>query len=396
MAARAAILGACLLWALPAHAYQVQDDLEVYGYFQAWLTAWEQGEVFRGLVQQPSGDRATGRTTGFSLNRARVGLDFRTPSDLIGVAFQLKLETPIEILDLFVRVKPIAGLTLQLGQFKIPSTAENLTDNRALDFILRSDISSALVDYSLSRTTYASSLFFGNNAYLRDFGVGLKLDLAPFGVPTRAFGMMSNGLGANLYIGGLTKKEFVLTNGAQFFYGLRLEVEPVPEWVSVGAVASYNRHDNIVFNSGRAVLDLNRRSAAADLTARLRGTGVQLGGLYGGGRILDDSDDNGRDDFRYRGWAAHALWELNPLAQLLFGSHSESHRVELGLRYEDYVTEADESGEPTHRRTTTLGLAYTYEQVLKAQLNMMLHHTRVPYLPDLRDDAVILSLQTAI
>ena len=392
----ALLVAALLLWAAPLYAYEVNDDLEVYGYFQGWLTAYEQGEAFHGLTQQPSGDHGAGRTTGFSLNRARVGLNAETLDGLVGIGFQLKLEAPLEILDVFIKVTPLKGLVLQAGQFKIPSTAENLTEDRELDFVLRPDICGALVDYSLSRTTYSSSIFYGNNAYLRDFGLALKVDVRPFGIPMRAFGMVSNGLGANMYIGGLTKKEFVLTNRAQFFYGLRLEAEPLPDWVKVGGFASYNRHDSIVFNSGHTVLDLNRRSASADALVRLGGTGVRVSGTYGGGRILDDWDNNGKTDFAYSGWEGRVLWELNPLVELLSGWRSESHRVELGARYEDYVTESDESGEPTHKRTTTVGVAYSYEQLFKAQLNGILHRTREPYFPDLKDDAVILSFQAAL
>jgi len=154
----------------PAFAYEVSDDLEVFGYFQGWVTGYEQMELYQDQIQQPSGDKAAAATTGFSLNRARVGLKALALDGFLGIHFQLKLESPVDILDLFLKIMPTDWLTIQFGQFKIPSVAENLVEDRDLDFILRTDISSALADYSLSRTTYASSLFYGNKSYLRDFG----------------------------------------------------------------------------------------------------------------------------------------------------------------------------------------------------------------------------------
>ncbi|NMB76130.1 MAG: hypothetical protein GYA21_13495 [Myxococcales bacterium] len=392
-----AALGLLVLLAPPIAAYEVSPDLTVFGYFQTWLTVFEQMEDAQGQVQQPSGDEATDNTAGFRINRVRVGLHWDFLDRLMRVAFQLKLEEPIQVLDLYLAVRPWSCLEIRAGQFKIPSSWEALEEDSRLDFLLRSDLSTALADYALSRTTYASSLFYGNRSQLRDLGLGLKFEAEPLGRPVRLFAMVGNGLGANLFIGGVSAKEFILTNGAQFFYGARLTVEPWPGVISLGAHASWNRHDDVLFKSGRVVMDLHRVTGSADLAVRWEAPGLRLHLLYGAGAILEDWDDNGKDDYVFDGWEARLLWRLDRLlAWALGGEPLGRHGLELGVRFEQYNARADEVGPFSHQETWTFGLGYSFREYIRVQLNVILRRTAKIYFPDLDDNGVLLGLQAAL
>ncbi len=378
-------------------AYEVSPELEVFGYFQSWLTVFEQMEDAQGQIQQPSGDEAVDTTTGFRIHRIRVGLRYDLFDRLLGIDFQLKLEEPMQVLDLFLSVRPWPFLEIRVGQFKIPSSWEVLEKDSRLDFLARSDLSSALADYGLSRTTYASSLFYGNRSQLRDLGLGLKFEAHPFGRPLRLFAMMGNGLGANLFVGGVSAKEFILTNGAQFFYGARLEVEPWPGVISLGAHASYNRHDNLLFKSGRAVMDLDRLTGSADLAFRLEALGLRLHLVYGAGAILEDWDDNAKDDYVFDGWEARLMWRFERLLeQLLARDCFGRHGLELGVRFEQYNARSDEVGPFSHLETWTFGLTYSFDKFLRLQLNGILRRRAKIYFPDLDDNGVLLGIQVEL
>lgn len=81
------------------------------------------------------------------------------------------------------------------------------SSDASVDFILRSQMASAASDYALSRTTYASSLFYGNLSQLRGLDVAAKGEVAVGPAPFRYCGMVGNGMGANLYIGGQSGRE---------------------------------------------------------------------------------------------------------------------------------------------------------------------------------------------
>jgi len=394
-----ALLCALVLWAGPARAYRVNEHVEVWGYFQSWVTLHEEMNFAPDPRpdQFPSGDEGADSTTGFSLNRARIGTRLSVLEGMLGVDFHLKLEDGVEVLDLLLRVTPVQGLTLMLGQFRIPGAYENQIPNSELDFILRTDTSVALVDYSLSRTTYTSSLFYGNRAFLRDFGLGLQGDLGVIGVPLRGFLMVGNGLGANLFIGGDTKQQFVVTNKGQFFYGVRLEVDAAADVLTLGAHFNYNKHDDVVFKSKRAVYDLHRISYSADATLRAPGTGLRMVWMYGAGSILDDFDDNGKTDFIYSGREGRLIWRLNPLLRLLGADTDvlERHLLELGFRWERYSTESDESGLLVRRDNWTVGLSYRWQPYIRMQFNVILHRVDEPYPPDLDYDVYLLCVQFA-
>jgi hypothetical protein len=376
-----------------AYAYKFNDHIEAYAYTQIWLTLHEQMEDTEGLYQNISHDEATNFTTGFRIHRARFGTRASLFKNILGGELQIKLEGGIAILDLNVRVSPIPWLDIVVGQLKFPSTRENLTRSYQLNFIQRARISVALADYSLSRTTYASSLFAGNESFLRDLGLGLKSSFDIQGIPIRLFFMIGNGLGANLFVGGNTAEGFIITNG-QFFYGGRLEIDPWPKHLSIGGHFNFNKHDNIVFNSGRTVYDLHRLSYSADLILTVPRTGLRVIGMYGAGQILEDYDQNDKTDFIYSGWHGDLLWELNPLLHKISDSTAlKSHRFELVFRYENYMTEADESGIPSKYYGWTFGFTYAFLQYIKLQFNAILRRSDEPFLNDLDDDTYILSLQ---
>jgi hypothetical protein len=376
-----------------ADAYEFNEHIEAYAYTQIWLTLHEQMEDTKGLYQNISHDEATGFTTGFRLNRARLGARVSFFKNILGGALQVKLEGGIAILDIYARVSPVTWLDIVVGQFKIPCTRENLTRSYRLNFMQRTWISTALADYSLSRTTYASSLFAGNQSFLRDLGLGLKSSFDIQGIPIRIFFMIGNGLGANLFVGGNTAKGFIITNG-QFFYGGRLEIDPWPEHLSLGGHFNFNKHDNIVFNSGRTVYDLHRLSYSADLILTVPRTGLRVIGMYGAGQILEDYDQNDKRDFVYSGWHTDLLWELNPLlCRISDSAMLQKHKFELGFRYENYRTEDDESGIPSNFHYWTFGLTYTFLQYIKVQFNAVLRRSKEPFLNDLDDDTYLLSFQ---
>lgn len=381
----------------PAAAERINDNLEVYGYFQAWMTIVEEMEDARGLIQHPSGDEAADYTSGFRLHRLRLGMNVSLLGDKLGAELLLKLEGDPGMLDIAAVWRPVRWLTVKIGQFRIPSTAENLRPDRDLDFVLRTELSDALADYSLSKTNYASSLFHGNRSYRRDFGLGLEVGHRWRRFAGRVLFMMGNGLGANLFISGDSARGFLITNKAQFFYGVRAELEPWPGVIKLGGHFNYNRHDNVVFNSGRVVLDLARMSGSGNLTLSFASIGLELGALGGYGQIDEDANLDGRKDFRYYGGAAYLLWDLQPLLRKATrGALDRRHHIVLGFRYERYSTESDEAGAWTHKANYTVGLSYRYWRNVKLQFNAILHRTDKPFFPDLDDDLFVLSLQFAL
>jgi hypothetical protein len=386
-----------VLIAAPARAYDVSEDLRVYGHAQLWFTAHEQMEEAEELYQFPSRDAAATATTGFSLYRARVGADFYLLDRLLEFNTQVRLEKNVSLLDCYLGLHLAPWLSLYIGQFKIPAPAEALASTRDLDFIFRPDITEYLVDFSLSRTTYPSSLFYGVYNYLRDFGLGVKgeVDLGPGRL--RWFFMAGNGLGANLFISGRASPGYILTNPGQLFTGLRVEAADFFGVLTVGGHLNYNWHDNMVFNSGRKVVDIKRIAYSGDATVRIPATGIRLGGLYGRGEIRDDYDDDGRTDLIYSGWECRLLWRINdPLAKLLPSPFWERHAFELGARFDTYTREWNQAGEQVIQRNWTFGLNYFFDRYVKVQINYVIKRTDDPSLYDLDDNILLLSVQGAV
>jgi hypothetical protein len=386
------LLAALALWPASAGAMEVNEHLDVFGYAQIWLTVVEQMEDARGLFQHPSGDGAVDTATGFRLHKARVGLTADFAGDVLHADVLFKLEGAPGILDLAIRITPLPWLTILVGQFRIPSTSENLVSDRHLPFVLRTGLSDTLADYSLSRTNYSSSLLAGNRSYRRDLGVGLKAGHEGERFAIRAFAMIGNGLGANLFISGQTARGFLVTNRPQFFYAARVEMEPLREVILVGGHVSWNKHDDVVFNSGRAVFDLHRLSASGDLEIRVAEIGLRGGGVGGWGAVLEDDNGDDRVDYRYFGGSGWVSWNLMPmLRRASAGRWSRHHHLSFGYRYERLTTQVDEAGFLTHQDDHTFGLSWQYREWVKLQLEVVHRVSDVPYEHDLDDDLVLLS-----
>lgn len=391
------ILVPLILGLLPgrAGAYDVNGQLAVYGHVQLWLTAYEQMQEADGLLQFPSRDPAANWTSGFSLGRARLGAELALLDGLVGLTAQVRLERNPNLLDLHLSLEIAPWLTLVLGQQKAPGPGETLRSSRDLDFIFRPTIAEALVDYSLSRTTFASSLFYGVHSYLRDFGIGLEgaVDLGRAAGELRYRALVANGLGANLFIGAV-QREFILTNMGQFYWGGRLELARVLGCLTLGGHLSVNHHDNMVFNSGRVVIDLKRHTGSADLLFEIPGTGLRFVALVGSGEIRDDYDNDGRVDLRYLGWAGGLLWSLAPiLAQTRLAELFVGQDIQVGARYDYFASEWNETSSVVAEHRWTIGLNYAYAPWLRLQVNYVIKQTRDPSLPELADDILVLSAQ---
>jgi hypothetical protein len=205
--------------------------------------------------------------------------------------------------------------------------------------------------------------------------------------------MVGNGLGANLFIGGGTEREFLLTNGAQFFYGARVDLLDLFGVARLGAHVSWNKHDDVVFNSGRVVYDLDRLTWSVDAGAEVPGTGLRVHGMYGAGRIDDDFDADGRRDLDYDGWEVRLVWRLDPLLGALgTGWTGQTHHLDLAGRYDALRSISNESPGETRRRTVTSGLTYAYRDAVAVRLNWIVRRLDDEAQPDLDDDAVLLDV----
>ncbi len=78
--------------ARPAAAYEINEQLTVFGYSQLWFTLYEQMEEAEGLNQHPSGDAAAASASGLSLRRARLGARAALFDGALRLFTQFKLE----------------------------------------------------------------------------------------------------------------------------------------------------------------------------------------------------------------------------------------------------------------------------------------------------------------
>jgi hypothetical protein len=352
-------------------------------------------EDLRGLFQYPSGDEAVTITSGFRVHTARVSLGLSTTDHMLGLLTRVRLEDNPGLLDLYGYFRPVDWFGIRLGQFKVPSLYENLREASDLDFVVRTRLAQAIADYSLSRTTHASSLFYGNRSFQRDLGLALEGELTPGDTKLRYFAMVGNGLGGGLFIGGNTNREYVIANApGHWLYTGRLEFEPLADVLTIGGHGSYNVHGDVVFNSGRAVLDVERVSGSADVQLQARSAGLRGAAAVGAGENLDDWDDNGLTDFVYLGAEWRLLWCLNPVLRALTGwPATDDHALELGFRYDVLQSEMDESGVVVRQHTWTPAATYRYREYLKVQLNWLLRRADEPFQPQLADDALVLAVQ---
>ena len=388
--ARTIIVLLALLGSGPAQAVEITPGVDATAYAGIRFTLYEQAEETSGLKQQPQGDKAAQSVTGFAIDQARVRLSGNFLKNQLGLVLEMRLEKGPALLDAYGEWRFGSWLAVRLGQFKIPSGWENLASDRDLDFSLRPAIEDALADYALSRTTYASSLFYGNKSWRRDVGLGLAGDIDIRIGMLRYLAMVSNGLGANLFIGGTTEREYLLSNKAQFFYGLRVDLLDLFGVARVGAHVSYNRHDNVVFNSGRTVLDLNRFTWSVDAGFEIPKSGVRAHGTVAGGQINDDFDADGKRDFSFFGGDVRLIWRLDPLIKHLGGSGwGDAQHFELGARYERYDTVSDESAFTIRHHVITSGVQWAYDPYLRLHLEYVVRRTQDPKQKDLKDDAVL-------
>ena len=382
-----------LLFTSSAAAEEVAPRNTVHGFIQTWFTAYEQARDTRGLFQHPSGDEAADSVTGFSLSRARIGAGFGLYKGL-SLDLQVRLDKPVGLLDFVLEYRVADWFAVQLGQRKVPGTWENLVPSDRLDFVTRGNISTWLADYSLSRTVHASSHFAGNRSYLRDLGLAFTGDVDLRIGSLRYLLMAGNGLGANLFISGAARKEFIIANGLQLFYGARVDVLDLFGVVSVGGHVTWNRHDDMVLNSGRVVLDLDRMSWSGDLRVVVPKTGLRLTGMLAGGSIDEDFDADGRGDLAYSGWEARALWDLSTFVRWFAPvPWLSEHHFEIGARFDRYLSQSNQDGPRTRQDDWTLGVSYAFRELVRLQVNYMWKDTRDPTFPDLGDDLLLICVQ---
>jgi hypothetical protein len=365
-----------LLMSLPDHSHAGRLDIE--GSMSLWWNIYEENEngIRQARTQKPAADVASG----FNLKQGRVSLNYEDTKRPIGARIQIRLEERIAILDGYGIWRPTRFLHLYLGQMKVPSTYETLISDNDLDFISPSTLSKNLTDWSLSRAPYYSA-FYGSRSYNRDLGIGIKggLGSASDADLVSYFLMAGNGLGANLFIGGRESKEFVFSNNfGDYFYGMRFDISPL-RWFSLGGHYSRNRHDNMLYNDGKTVFDLDRYSWSTDL--RLGIQRVQFIAMYGAGKVDDEYFYAESKSLEYSGYEARFLIWLMP------------ERFQLGARYDTYTRRFLESGNLPDESNLTFGINFIPTHDIRLQLNYVLKKTEEDIEPDLDDNILFLNFQ---
>lgn len=336
-------------------------------------------EVENGLLQAGSMDDAADRASGFNFKQGRIAFSFESPRGTVEALIRIRLEERTDIIDFWGAFHAAPWLNISIGQMKIPSTAEVLTEDHRLDFISRTTFGQNVSDYSLSRTPYISSIM-AVKSYDRDLGMALKGNYPNAEAPFLGyFLMVANGIGANKYIGGRESKEFLFTNTfGDFYYGLRLELTPIHR-ITVGTHYSVNKHDDVALDERGPVFDLDRNVWTADVRAELP-WGQRIIGFYGNGE-MDDFWEAQRYRFDFDGWG---LWTIQPLL---------TNRIELGLRFDTATTEFNRDGNETTQKNWTVGVNYCPETYLRLQLNYVMKETVNDFEPDIDDDIIFLNAQ---
>lgn len=339
--------------------------------------------------QNVTGDLASDYASGFLINRARLSVTGQWYSLKGKISFGLEEGNPA-LLDCYGSWSWLKGsLSLAAGQMKIPSTWEVARSSRELDFITRSTFSAAAPDWALSRAVSTVSPLTSSRSRLRDTGLSLKGDFR--GVSF--FAMVSNGLGANMYIGGDTNKQFVYANNpGAWFYALRLEWSPLESFgvslpgislFKAGGHGSYNRHPDFLYNDGNTVLDIDRYSWSVDCHLEILAR-IRLTAMYGAGEVNDDFDFDGKTDLEYQGWEIRAIGIIIPDA------------LELGARYDWYRYKKIIFGGAEETHTITGGLTWQPVRPLRLQLNYLFKATGGESTRYQKDHIVILQLQAAV
>jgi hypothetical protein len=374
---RTTLLAAFALLTIPLAGAAETPKIGVQANTSFWWILDE--EVENGLIQAGSGDDAADRAAGFNFKQGRIAFSFESPRRNIELFIRLRLEERTDVIDFWGAYHIAPWLGVSVGQMKIPSTAEVLTEDHALDFVSRTIFGRLVGDYALSRTPYISSVM-AVKSYDRDLGIAFRGRYPNGEAPLLGyFLMVSNGIGANKYIGGRESNEFLFTNKfGDFYYGARLELTPVRP-VTVGLHYSMNRHDEAALGERGPVYDLDRRVWTVDLATELP-WGQRLEGFYGNGG-MDDFLESQPYRFDYDGWG---LWSLQPLFDGL---------IELGLRYDAFTTEFQEDGNETSERNWTMGMNVHSEEYLRLQLNYVYKKTVNEFEPDIKDNILLINFQ---
>lgn len=341
-----------------------------------WWTMYEQNE--NGVLQTGTYEKAADVASGFNLKQAR--LTFEHNNRPFDAKIQTRFEEKVAILDCYVSWQPSKCFQLYAGQMKIPTTYEALTADDKLDFISRSNISKNIADWSLSRPPYFSP-FYGNRSDYRDIGVGVKGKVGSGSCPDLVsyFLMASNGLGANLSIGGKESKEYILSNDVgDYFYGMRLDVSPI-KLLKFGGHYSKNKHDNILYNDGKTVLDLDRYSWSTDLSLIL--PFAKFTTMYAKGEVNDDYFHAALTNLRYSGWEAKLLFVMI------------KDKIQLGLRYDRYTESYFGEGTPTKQNDITFGCNFIPASNVRLQLNYVIKNTDSEAKVDSDDNILFLNFQ---
>jgi hypothetical protein len=387
------LLGICIS---PAAARAQRDDVSLAnngrpdgpkiragGYLQLFFRL---EQVENGDRQAYSGDEAAQVASGFTLNRARIGID--AESEKSGGRILIRLEGgTIGLLDAYGYYRVIGkALELRAGQMKIPSTSEVAVPDEALDFVTRSRFSTETPNWSLSRSISELSPFTTVQTYARDLGVAVKGSAAGF----EYFLFVGNGLGANYSIGKADPAGILHTNSfGAFFYGARASCDAVKilgyeglpvRYLVVGAHVDRNKHENVTYQDDRSVFDFDRFSWSVDLQTMILNR-VRIAALFGNGKVDDDLYDTGETEYEYRGGELRGIFAVIP------------DTLEAGVRYDSYTEHyAVKNGEETKNQLTA-GVTYNLKPNLRFQLDY-LHRWLVSDLnSDTADDLLIGSAQ---
>jgi len=361
--------------ALPAMLSFASDGTFIAdGDISFWWNIYEENE--NGIQQEVTKEPGSDTTSGFNIKQARLSFGYKDGIYPLEARFQIRFEERVAMLDFYGAWHPSSLFNLYAGQMKIPSTYESLAPDTSLDFASRSSLSKNIADWSLSRAPYYSALY-GTRTDSRDAGIGIKGSFGDDKVSY--FLMVSNGLGANLFVGGKESKEFIYCNDfGDYLYGARLDVSPA-KYLKFGGHYSLNRHKNMIYNDQKTVFDIDRYSWSADLQAKTPYAYLTV--LYGAGAVNDDFFRVSSSNLEYSGWEAKVLSSLI------------AKRIQLGLRYDLYDEKFLGGDLPTKQKNLTLGINVKPASNARLQLNYIIKKTESETKPDLDDNILMLNFQ---
>jgi len=109
---------------------------------------------------------------------------------------------------------------------------------------------------------------------------------------------------------------------------------------------------------------------------------IRVRGMFAGGAMDEDVlYRDGKTDYVYRGYEGKALWEVL------------QDELEIGVRFDTYRYEFNESGDRTEQDHWTFGVNYRLNVSLRMQVNYARKETRARDEPDLEDDILSVNVQ---